>query len=286
MDSVKKSDVVGLADKSLKEKGENPFPAIELGALLEFEYPPRELLLDPWLPARSLSMIHGPRGVGKTYLTLSIALAVASGGEFLGWKCQRPSRVLYIDGEMTCSELQGRSRKLLGNTTSEVALDFMPRDSYSAWMPYLDSAQLQASIESNIKNDTSLIVVDNLSTLWRGKENEADCWDQMQEWMGRQKQKGISVLLVHHTNKKGDQRGSNRKEDNLDVVVGLRRPESYQQNEGARFVVEFTKCRSLYGANAASFEARLVDRDDGGNSALEWQGGSHQPMDTLAKLSN
>lgn len=267
---------------SATEAEENPFPALTLGKLLKHTYPPREMLLEPWLPMRSLSMIHGPRGVGKTFLTLTIALAVASGQGFLGWTPGRKTRVLYIDGEVTCTELQQRSRQLLGDAPRDLPVDFMPRDHYDSWMPRLDSEQLKRAIENNINGEETLIVIDNLSTLWRGKENEADCWDDMQDWMGRQKQQGRSVLLVHHTNKRGDQRGSNRKEDNLDVVIGLRRPEVYDPKEGARFILEFTKCRSLYGEAADAFEARLVKNKASG--LLEWQRESNQASDTCGRV--
>ena len=39
-------------------------------------------LLAPWLPEWGLALIHGPRGVGKSYLALGIARAVAIGGGF------------------------------------------------------------------------------------------------------------------------------------------------------------------------------------------------------------
>jgi len=43
------------------------------------DVPPREMLLAPILPERSLAMFYAPRGIGKSWLGLSIGLAVASG---------------------------------------------------------------------------------------------------------------------------------------------------------------------------------------------------------------
>jgi len=49
-----------------------------------------------------------------------------------------------------------------------------------------------------------------------------------------------------------------RREDALDTVIALRRPEDYAPNEGARFEVHFEKLRDrIEGDAAASFEARL-----------------------------
>ncbi len=54
--------------------------------LLSAQLQPREMLLAPWLPEKSLCMVYAARGIGKTYPALSIAHAVASGGKLLGWE--------------------------------------------------------------------------------------------------------------------------------------------------------------------------------------------------------
>ena len=74
------------------------------------DMPPREMLLDPILPERSLAMLYAPRGLGKTLLGLSIGLAVASGARLLRWTAPQQRRVLYIDGEMPLVSLQERLR--------------------------------------------------------------------------------------------------------------------------------------------------------------------------------
>ena len=45
---------------------------------LNLNISPRQMLLHPILPERSLAMLYAPRGVGKSWLGLSIGLAVAS----------------------------------------------------------------------------------------------------------------------------------------------------------------------------------------------------------------
>jgi DNA invertase Pin-like site-specific DNA recombinase len=55
-------------------------------------------------------------GVGKSLFALSAALAVAGGGEFLGWTTAKKEggwRVLYIDGEMHIADIQERANLLL-----------------------------------------------------------------------------------------------------------------------------------------------------------------------------
>ena len=52
------------------------FQPVGLLDFLALEVPPREFLLAPILPERSLSMLYAPRGIGKSWLGLSIGLAV------------------------------------------------------------------------------------------------------------------------------------------------------------------------------------------------------------------
>jgi putative DNA primase/helicase len=70
-----------------------PLKPIGFGDFLNLNVPPREMLLAPILPERSLGMLYAPRGVGKTLLGLSIGLAVASGTPLLRWSAPRKRRV-------------------------------------------------------------------------------------------------------------------------------------------------------------------------------------------------
>lgn len=108
-----------------------------------------------------------------------------------------------------------------------------------------------------------LLILDNHFALWRkGRENDAESWIPLQEWFLTLRRQGISVLLIHHSNKNGSQRGTLRKEDLLDTVITLRKPESYNPREGARFEVHFEKARGFYEEEASPFEAWLKEEDE------------------------
>ena len=59
--------------------------ALNYEDFLAKEFPPRENLMAPWLPAQGLAMLYGPRGAGKTHVAMGVCWAVASGGAFLRW---------------------------------------------------------------------------------------------------------------------------------------------------------------------------------------------------------
>jgi len=50
--------------------------------------------------------------------------------------------------------------------------------------------------------------------------------------------------MLHHTGRSGLPRGTTAREDNIDVSILLKRPDGYSADEGARFVVHFTKNRA------------------------------------------
>lgn len=242
-----------------------PILVEDLSSFIAKDIKPRQVLLTPWLPEQGLAMIHAPRGIGKTYVALNGAYAIASGGEFLGWKAPRPQGVLVIDGEMPAAALQERLSAIIAASSHEAAAPFriITPDSQPKDRPALNlsNPEDQAEIEKHL-TDIALIIVDNISTLCRaGKENEAESWLPVQGWALRQRAAGRSVLFIHHSGKTGEQRGTSRREDVLDTVIGLKRPADYEANQGARFEVHYQKARGFYGDDAQPFEAMLTEHN-------------------------
>lgn len=242
--------------------------AIELDKFLALELPPRENLLEPWLPRQGLAMLYAPRGTGKTHMSLGIAHAVATGGTFLQWRATRPGGVLFIDGEMPAGVLQERLAVIVANSDLDLQAplrlltpDLQPP---GIGMPDLATVEGQAAIDAHVDADISLIIIDNLSALIRtGKENEGEGWQPVQTWALRHRAAGRSVLFIHHSGKNGGQRGTSRREDVLDTVIALRRPNDYTPEQGAAFEIHFEKARGVMGDDVAAFEALLTTDEHG-----------------------
>ena len=234
---------------------------INLDDFMALTLPPRELLLAPWLPAKGLAMIYAARGVGKTHVALAVAYAVATGGTALGWQAPAPRRVLFIDGEMPAPTMQERLVRMVAALGTEPPTPdhfrLLASDLSEHGLPDLSTHDGQAALAPACEG-ADLIVLDNLSTLCRtGRENESESWNVVQPWLLSQRRAGRSVLLIHHAGKGGDQRGTSKREDVLDSVLRLDRPEDYASSEGARFNVSFTKSRGFSGEAAEPFEARF-----------------------------
>ena len=242
-----------------------PLRTVDIAELLTLRIPPREAFLAPWLTAQSLSMIYAWRGTGKTLAALAIAYAVAAGGACFGWKAPKPRRVLYLDGELPCTELQARAAGLVASEDAQPEpgmLRFVTPDLQPRGMPNIASPHGQAALEPLVA-DADLIIVDSIATLGRaGRENEAESWQPIAAWALEQRAAGRAVLFVHHAGKGGQQRGTSSREDILDVVLSLKRPNDYHEREGARFIVSFEKSRALHGADVQPFEARLESGPD------------------------
>ena len=228
---------------------------------------PRAQLLAPIIPEKGLVMLYGPRGMGKTNMGLAMAYAVASGGKVLRWSAPAPKRVLYVDGEMPLITLQERLGYIVKGSEAEAAPDYfriLAADYFEAGgLPNLATKAGQTAID-HLLDGVALLVIDNLSTLaTAGRDNDAESWTPVQEWLLALRRRGISVLLIHHAGKGGQQRGTSRREDVLDTVIALRRPSDYSPQEGARCEVHLEKARGVYGDDAKPFEAKLENIGDG-----------------------
>jgi putative DNA primase/helicase len=205
-------------------------------------------------------MVHAWTGIGKTMFSLASAVAIASGKSYLRFSAPKPRKVLYLDGEMPSVLMQRRFADAVA-----LAGDFDPDffQIYCAAMtdsecPDLGTIEGQARIDDQI-HDAEVVFVDNISSFCRtGKENEAESWRPVHSWLMKHRREGRAIVVVHHDNKTGDQRGSSKKLDALDTVIQLRQPADYNKMQGSRFEVHFTKARHFWGDDAAPFEAMLT----------------------------
>lgn len=246
---------------------------IGFDSFLEVDIPEREMVLGPCVPEKGIVMVYASRGLGKTYVCLSMALAIATGGSTLRWTAEKPRRVVYVDGEMAAYEMQQRLKSLLGGfgeMPDESYLQLLSMDYCGARVPNLSTKEGQAAID-NLLGGVDVIFLDNLSMLCGGDENSAEAWDSMQAWLFSLRQRGITVIFVHHANKEGGQRGTSRREDIVDTTIALKKHKDHDPSQGACFEVHYEKNRGFMGKDAKPFSARLQS-DDEGNAYWDVEG--------------
>src|SRR3974390_3315626 len=156
--------------------------AVGINDFLSLDIPPREMLLDPILPERSLAMLYAPRGLGKSWLALSMGLATATGASLLRWSAPRPRKVLYVDGEMPLVSLQERLKAIsvgFGRDIPNDAFRILAADQIEGGIN-LSAVEGQRSLDPLLRN-TDLLILDNLSTLaTTTSESASDAWVPIQ----------------------------------------------------------------------------------------------------------
>jgi len=237
-----KEQLFALKEKTIEDV------ILEFKDFSKLKLPAKQVILNPWIKEQSIILISGWRGVGKTWLALSLLDAITRGEPFGPWKSTNPVNCLYLDGEMAGGDIQSRYKEL--NPKAQQKCTFYLYSEYYANNQGVPPANLldhnwRTKIkEIMLKKKIKLWVVDNISSVTPGiDENVKKDWDPVNRWLIELRFAGISTILVHHTGKEGDQRGTSSREDNIDVSILLKRPVNYLAEEGAKFDMIFSKTR-------------------------------------------
>ena len=245
-------------------KADKLLPIITAGQLVNKELPPAEVLLLPWLRRGTLALVAAPAGVGKTWVALTLTQALATGSEAFGrWEAPKPRRVLFLDGEMSLQAMQERLKMLQADKAGDNVILYNPDLDPDSPSVNIADVEGQRRIMSTIKEySVDCVVIDNVAALYRNGENSnsAESWGVMQEFLLKLRREKLGVLVIDHIGKSKEAnsaRGTSAKSDVLDFALMLKRPDGYQQENGAQFVVEFTKNRGLYGDDVRPFLVTL-----------------------------
>lgn len=249
------------------------------------ELPERAFIMRPWLQPGTIALIYAGPGVGKTWFALSIAVAVTRQMSIGSWTVMTPVDCLYIDGEMSVHEFHKRL-KGLSASAQEKKSEFKIISASESIAKGLEAPNLTKEswrqriydfLESN--RSFKLLILDNLASLVPHiSENTKADWDFMNQWLISLRALGVAVIFLHHTTKKGDQRGTSARLDNIDISINLERPKGFDASHGAMFDVKFQKNRSLAGHEAQPFLFQIVNDEDSGE--FFWEVG--QVRKTLA----
>jgi hypothetical protein len=156
----------------------------------------------PGLVAEGLNLLVGSPKLGKSWLCLGLAVAVASGGRALGKVPVEQGAVLYAALEDTPRRLQGRLRAVLNG-------DKVPDDLHiTTSLPRLPDATgwIAGWIEAN--PSARLVIVDVLRKVRPPADPKASMYDGDYDAMGSLKaladRHGVAVIAVHHSRKQLD----------------------------------------------------------------------------------
>ena len=221
--ALKNSAIKSLLFTPKRSIGNHLFPPkqkLEVSLWSEMEtrkYPERVTLISNLIHDREAIMLYSPTGVGKTWLSLSIAMMVAGKGqlEVLDWENKDPQPVCYVDGEMLEEDMQERIKMLIPTLNvdeEELRKNFryLSRVSQKEEIEDFLSLELKENQlellkwlkDNSGKGKHPLLVLDNLSNLAElGDENSSGQMQSFNMMVTKARKFGCSMVTVHHTGK-------------------------------------------------------------------------------------
>jgi hypothetical protein len=161
---------------------------------------------------------------GKSWLTLNVVAALATGKPILGQTEQPKVHVLYLDYEMVEADLYERLEQF-GYTEdddlSHLHYALIPS------LPPLNTAEGASAIMRLCElTKAEVVVIDTTGRAIEGEENSADSYREFARTTGLAlKRAGIACVRTDHAGKDGGkkhgQRGSSAKNDDVDIVYRL-----------------------------------------------------------------
>ncbi len=170
---------------------------------------PVPYVIHGWLARRDFVVIGGEPGTGKSVFALDLAIALASGTEFLGaFKPDEQYRVLYLDEEMDKQLARRRIRQLVGGRQLEpgdVDLHY-----YNSSGMNLDRASDRLRLRGILEElQPQWVVLDSLIRFHSRNENDNSA---MSEFFAMLKELRVEhecgMLALHHLAKPSKERSS------------------------------------------------------------------------------
>jgi hypothetical protein len=166
----------------------------------------------PNLIPAGCSCLAGPPKVGKSWMVLGLAVAVATGGKAFDYQVVTAGPVLYLALEDSPLRLQSRLEDLIGDGDAPEDLHIWTEvergrpgvDAIEGWLDEHPTARM--------------VIVDVLAKFrarTRGDDRYQADYDAMSELKGVADRKGVAVVVVHHTRK-----SASTVEDFLEEVSG------------------------------------------------------------------
>src|SRR5271165_1273548 len=203
---LRDAPVEDFGEKILKIRIEKYQSALLASGQLENELIiQRKKLLGDWLREGDLGFIYGERGIGKSWFVDGLCAHLSIGKDFDTWHVPEITRVLYLDGEMPLDTTRDRFKGLApGNENLFILHHERLFDLTGLSINLADPVTQKALTEICVTNGFKVLALDNLSCLVSGmKENDADAWELLLDWLLELRRRRIAVIIVHHAGRAG-----------------------------------------------------------------------------------
>jgi hypothetical protein len=256
-------------------------------SFLRAQIPARQTYMS-WIKEKSIILISGDKGVGKTWLGLTTADCITARKTFGPWPAEQAVSTLYVDAEMASIDIQDRLKQLTDKTREAPLIIYS--DDYMTSRGFRRARLTDEGWRNQLKmvlfnKQFKVLFLDNLASLTPGiDENSKKDWDPINQWLIELRFAGITVILLHHLNRQGTQRGTSAREDNIDVSLTLRRPHDYQIDDGVRFVTNFSKNRIAFAERKQLVDMEFKLVEDNGVVSWDWTGMKRMKIAYVVKM--
>ena len=183
------------------EEANDDLPDLEPLADAMSDLPPlADPLIDGVLRSGHKLLMAGPSKAGKSFAMIELAIAVARGGEWLGFKCKK-GRVMYVNLELdraSCLHRFDDICKLMGIPPTLQGIDVWNLRGMTLPLKKL----APKLVRRGKKHSYDLVIIDPLYKIMEGDENSAGdmgaMWNWL-DWIGGQL--SCAIAVVHHHSK-------------------------------------------------------------------------------------
>jgi hypothetical protein len=242
-----------MADAEFPTVEEFQFSALDLSK----PPPPTDWLVDGMIAKGDVAMFIGEPSIGKSWLTMDLAVAVATDGEtWLGQDLNLPSdaRVLYIDEENPEDVIRGRLAKL--GLTPESA----SRIRYLSHQGVKLDRYPERILDEVYAFGPSVIIMDSFTRFHSQDENSAGAMSQVinDGIMPLSRDAGATVFVLHHTIKSDGGSSFARSRGSGDLTASPDAAWDCRGNSTRMFISNFKTRRQLsrYTYTAAVLDTR------------------------------
>jgi hypothetical protein len=220
-------------------------------------------VINELIPQRSLGLLVGHSGLGKSALVYQMALCVASGKDFIGHKVAK-GRVLVIDYENGI----GQVKDMLGSLSNFLKLESVPDELGLFNYNDIDSSSSQMVREAIIDFKPSLVIVDSITGMYPEiEEKNSNALRAYQDFRQMIKATGTSILGIHHLKKPSTDKYSSspslEDEGTREWFYQVRGASALINNSDVRLGVDEPKQRITYTNAITTIEIALVMRGFG-----------------------
>lgn len=199
----------GLGEPAEDEHGRSvrTYELCTIGNILETTYPePRWIV--PGILSEGLNILAGAPKMGKSMLSLNLALTIAGGGLALGKIRVEPAGVLYLSLEDQFRRVRDRAVKMLRTIRPDLAGEVGKRLTVATDWPKQDEGGLRLiELWASRAEAPGLVIIDVWNRFAPKHKANGNAYAQDADHMGAVKRfcdaHGLSALVVHHTRKPG-----------------------------------------------------------------------------------